>query len=185
MSDSRTLSTAEYFAGQETLLPQELIWGVTRAAPSPHPRHQRALFRLAQLMGEHVRNGGLGEVFISPFDVVLDRERALVVQPDICFYAYDRVELVTDRAWAPPDLAVEILSPHPRIGELEERLVWFATYGVRECWLVHQLEASVEVLAFFHGETVQRQRFGGSDRIESVVLPDFPHAFADFVSAGG
>ena len=182
MSEVHRITTDEYLAGEETPLPQELVWGVVRDAPSPHPRHQRAVFRLAELLAAHVRANDLGEVFISALDVVLDQGRALVVQPDIFFIAKDRLHLVTDRVRGAPDLVVEILSPRPRIGELEERLGWFATYGVRECWLVHQLSAAVEVLRFAEGVTVEHRRFEAGQRIESTVLPGFPHALRAFVS---
>ncbi len=182
MSEHTRLTTDEYLAGEETLLPQELVWGVVRDAPTPHPRHQRAVFRLAELMAAHVRAGGLGEVFLSPLDVILDEARALVVQPDIFFVAKDRRHIVSDRVRGAPDLAVEVLSPRPRIGRLGERLGWFATYGVRECWVVHQLSAWVEVVAFADGQIGSRRRFAAGERVESRVLPGFPHAFADFVS---
>lgn len=182
VSEHTRLTTDEYLAGEETLRPQELVWGVVRDAPTPHPRHQRAVFRLAGLMAAHVRAGDLGEVFLSPLDVVLDEARALVVQPDIFFVAKDRLRIVSDRVRGAPDLAVEILSPRPRIGTLGERLGWFATYGVRECWVVHQLSAWVEVVAFAEGQVGSRQRFAAAERVESRVLPGFPHCFADFVS---
>jgi Uma2 family endonuclease len=183
VSDPARLTTEAYLAGEETLLPQELIWGVVRDAPSPHARHQRAAFRLGRLLQDHVEAHDLGEVFLSPLDVVLDQQRALVVQPDAFFFSQDRLYHVSDRARGAPDLVVEILSPHPRIGKLDERLEWFARYGVRECWLVHQLSAEVHVLRFAEGRIAERRRFGADERIESTVLPGFPHAFADFVSA--
>lgn len=182
VSEHTRLTTDEYLAGEETLLPQELVWGVVRDAPTPHPRHQRAVFRLGRLLHEHVVAHGLGEVFLSPLDVILDEARALVVQPDMFFVAKDRLHIVSDRVRGAPDLAVEILSPRPRIGRLGERLGWFATYGVRECWVVHQLSAWVEVVAFADGQIGSRRRFAAGERVESRVLPGFPHAFADFVS---
>lgn len=182
MNQPSRLTTDEYLAGEETLLPQELIWGLVRDAPTPHPRHQRAVFRLGELMAAHVRALDRGEVFLSPLDVILDEARGLVVQPDSFFVAKDRLRIVSDRVRGAPDLMVEILSPRPRIGRLDERLGWFATYGVRECWVVHQLSTHVDVLDFGGGHITARRRFGASERIESLVLPGFPHAFADFVS---
>jgi Uma2 family endonuclease len=182
MGEAPRLTTDEYLAGEETLLPQELIWGVVRDAPTPHPRHQRAVFRLGRLMHEHVEAHGLGEVFMSPLDVILDEARALVVQPDIFFVAKDRLGLVSDHVRGAPDLVVEVLSPRPRIGRLDERLRWFATYGVGECWVVHQLSAYVDVLHFGGGHITTRRRFGANEPIRSLVLAGFAHAFADFVS---
>ena len=182
MNQPARLTTDEYLAGEETLLPQELVWGVVRDAAAPHSRHQRAVFKLARLMQDHVDAHDLGEVFMSPLDVVLDRERALVVQPDIFFVAKDRLGIVSDRVRGAPDLVVEIMSPRPRIGRLDERLDWFATYGVRECWVVHQLSSHVDVLDIGGGHIAARRRFGAGERIESLALPGFPHAFAEFVS---
>ncbi len=39
--------------------------------------------------------------------------------------------------WGAPDMVLEVMSPHPRIGDLQERIRWCNHYGVQECWLVH------------------------------------------------
>ena len=61
--------------------------------------------------------------------------------------------------------------PHPQIGKLDDRIRNFSHYGVRECWLVHQLSREIEVLGFAGGG--ERRMFRGVQRIESKVLPDF------------
>jgi Uma2 family endonuclease len=122
---------------------------------------------------EHVEPNGLGRVFPAPIDVVLDRERHLVVQPDIVVMLGRHVALVTDRVWGAPDLVVEILSPKPRIGALDERLEWFARYGVRECWLYRQPDRELEVIQFAAGMAGPRARFSGTTPIISRVLPEF------------
>ena len=99
---------------------------------------------------------------MSPIDVVLDRDRRLVVQPDLIVVAEERLSMVTDRVWGPPDLVVEVLSPWPRIGTLDERIGWFAQYGVRECWLVHQDTRTVEVLEFSAGTIADRRAMSAS-----------------------
>jgi hypothetical protein len=58
---------------------------------------------------------------------------------------------VTDRIRGAPDLVVQILSPHPRIGEKAERLGLFAAYGVDECWMVHLAPGRVEILTLAGG----------------------------------
>lgn len=167
------LTTEEYFRTPETVLPQELIYGVLRDAPAPAPRHQSAVLRFVLALVEHLEATGLGQIFVSPIDVVLDPERHLVVQPDIIVIGSDRLHIVTDRVRGAPGLVVEILSPHPRIGRLEERLTWFAQYGVRECWLVRQPERSLEILTFARGGIDTRTTCAAASRIRSTVLPDF------------
>jgi Uma2 family endonuclease len=179
------MTTDEYLRGEEVLTPQELVWGVVRDAPSPHPRHQRAVVSLTVALIGHVRAHGLGEVFVSPLDVVLDRERGLVVQPDLFFFSKDRAHVVTDRVWGAPDLVVEVLSPNVRIGNLGQRLEWFAAYGVRECWLVHQLAREVEIVRFDEGREISRRRFGNTEPITSAVLPAFTLTLADLLPISG
>jgi hypothetical protein len=58
------------------------------------------------------------------------------------------------------------------VGELQARLGWFATYGVRECWLVHQDEQTVEIVTCVGGDIGRRQTFGAHVAMHSDVLPD-------------
>ena len=85
----------------------------------------------------------------------------------------ERLEIVTDRVWRPPDLVVEVLSPRPRIGALDARIDWFARYGVRECWVVHLPVREVDVLRFEGGVVAGRETFEADVPIRSGVLPAF------------
>ena len=143
------MTVDDYFTKTpETVKPMELILGVLRVAESPSPAHQSAVLQLVLALTAHVRERNLGKVWVSPLDVVLNEEQALIVQPDLFFVSNEREYIVRDRVRGAPDLVVEILSPHPRIGKAEERVQWFAEYGARECWLVHQDHRSVAVIRF-------------------------------------
>jgi Uma2 family endonuclease len=172
----------EYLTGEEIMCPQELVWGYVREAPSPAPPHQSAVLDFAVAWRQHVGDRRLGVVIVSPMDCVLDRDRGLVVQPDVLFVSATRAQIITDRIWGSPDLVLEVLSPRPRIGTLDERLEWFATYGVRECWLYHQFARDLEVLTFNRGTIASRHRFDFHDRIVSSVLPAFDSSCADILS---
>jgi Uma2 family endonuclease len=167
------MTTEEYLRTPETLKPNELIYGVLRVADSPLAPHQAAVLDLLLALVEHVRERRLGEMWIAPFDVILDARRALIVQPDLLFVSNERSHIVTNTVRGAPDLVVEVLSPHPRIGKLEERIGWFAEYGVRECWLLHQLEKRMEVLTFENGGIAERASFDQRTPVQSRVLPDF------------
>jgi Uma2 family endonuclease len=144
-----------------------------RDAPAPTPGHQWAVGQFFIALAEHIRREDAGAIWVAPIDVVLDPAEPLIVQPDIVFVARQRLHTVTDRVWGAPDLVVEVLSPQPRIGALDERLEWFARYGVRECWLVHQAVREVEV-QLFAGQTFHSRRFlPDDDPIRSLVLPGF------------
>lgn len=171
----------EYLRTAETPLPQELIYGYVREAAAPSAAHQRAVGALFIRLSQHLQDTGTGEVWLSPLDVVLDAERDLVVQPDLSVVLAQHADRVTDRIWGAPDLVVEIMSPRPRIGSVEERLAWFARYGVGECWLVHLPGTRIEVIRFEDGVVVSTM-FGPLDTIRSSVLPQLSFRPLDVIS---
>src|SRR5688572_30750960 len=88
----------------------ELYEGELVMTPSPRTRHQVVIGNLHVLMREHVLGRGLGEVFLSPIDVILSR--ITVLQPDLVYVASGRLAVVTERAIeGAPTLVVEVLSP--------------------------------------------------------------------------
>jgi Uma2 family endonuclease len=177
------MTLSEYFNTQETTLPQELIYGQVFVADAPFVNHQRVLLKLAVALTDHVERSSAGEVFIAPIDVILDRDRALVVQPDLLFISNDRPFVIEERIYGAPDLVVEILSPHPRIGRIEERIERFVEYGVREIWVYHQPERRMDILTCEAGAIASRQSFGWPDQLESRVLPPFTRTLGSMLDA--
>lgn len=170
------MTTAEYLATPETTLPRELACGVLRVADSPIVPHQRLVGRLYLALEPYVEAQGLGEVLLAPMDVILDYDRALVVQPDLLFVAASRSSIVTDKVDGAPDVVFEVLSPHPRIGKLTERVEWFARYGVRECWLADLAARQYVVLVLNDGGVAERRTcrpgaLAPSDVLPGVVMP--------------
>ena len=70
-------------------------------------------------------------------------------------------------------MVVEVMSPHPRIGKVQDRIKYFAEYGVRECWLIHQLTREFEVLKLSRHGATERHTYRGIESIQSSVLPYF------------
>jgi Uma2 family endonuclease len=183
MAPAPTLMTCDdYFSNTpETVKPTELVYGRLRAAESPTPRHQSAVMELLLALNTHVSERQLGQMWVAPLDVVLDEERALIVQPDLFFISNDRSFIVRDRVRGAPDLVIEVLSPHPRIGQTDERVQWFMKHGVRECWLVHQDQRSVKVIRFEDRHVAGHRVFERRERIESGVLPDLALSLDDIL----
>ncbi|OFW28854.1 MAG: hypothetical protein A3H97_16380 [Acidobacteria bacterium RIFCSPLOWO2_02_FULL_65_29] len=165
------MTTGEYLGTPETLLPAELAYGVMRVADAPAVRHQRMVGDLFKALDAHVARYGLGEVLLAPTDVILDYDSALVVQPDLLFVSSERADIVADNVHGAPDLVVEVLSPHPRIGKLDERVGWFAKYGVRECWLADLRERRYSILSLGPRGVLNRQLCSGGGVAPSTVLP--------------
>ena len=166
------MTTHEYFNTPETVLPRELAFGALRVADAPRTPHQRVVLELLLALAPFVRARHLGEVLPAPIDVILDADAALVVQPDLVFVSGERSHIVGDRIDGAPDLVIEVLSPHPRIGSVEERVGWFARYGVRECWLADLVERRIAVLSLNAGRIADRAVFFDREPIRSTVLPE-------------
>lgn len=172
--DGTVLTTAEYLQTAHSLRINEVIYGKLMVVEeSPLFRHQDLLLELAILMRVFVGQHRLGTVCIAPQDVILDPARALIVQPDLMFISHARQHIISDHIWGAPDLVVEVMSPKPRIGKLEDRIGYFSQYGVKECWLVHQLSREIEVLKLKKYGADARRSFHGIQTIESDVLRDF------------
>ena len=77
--------TYDEFAAEspETNLPTELWDGEIIMSAAPRPKHQKIVFRMTETLNDHVSQLRLGQVFISPIDVVLSGSKA--VQPDVVF----------------------------------------------------------------------------------------------------
>jgi Uma2 family endonuclease len=177
------MTLSEYLAMPESALPSELAFGQWRVADAPFTPHQRLVGDLHLALAPFVRERRLGEVFLAPFDVILDKDRALVVQPDLLFVSTARSAIVLDHIYGAPDLVIEILSPNPRVGRLHDKLAWYATYGVDECWIVHERPRRIEVLEFADGKIASRRTYGATERLTSRVLPGFDRRL-DEMSAG-
>ena len=173
------MTTAEYLETPETVLPSELAFGVLRVADSPKPPHQRVVRDFVLALSPFVREQQLGELLFAPMDVILDAEADLIVQPDLMFISSARQSIVSDKVWGAPDLVIEVLSPAPRIGALEERVGWFARYGVRECWLASLVEKQIVVLTLARNGVAERTISTGGQPVRTRVFEGLRVAPAD------
>jgi Uma2 family endonuclease len=181
MAPAPVLTADQYFRTPETLRPAELVYGALRVAEAPSVRHQQAVGAFFLALSRHVHERRLGRVLLSPVDVVLDYERALIVQPDLLFVSQARTHILQQRVLGAPDLVVEVLSPNPRIGALQERVGWFAGYGVREIWLLHQLSDLFEIVRVEQGRPVRSEPADYSRPIRSDVLPGFTNTVGEIL----
>jgi Uma2 family endonuclease len=117
----------------------ELINGeLKKMSPTGH-EHGRITIRLTVPLAQHVRNRGLGEMYAAETGFQLSSNPDTVRAPDIAFVSQTRVEAVgTAPGYWPgaPDLAVEVVSPNDRIGEVEEKVAEWLEAGARMVWVV-------------------------------------------------
>jgi Uma2 family endonuclease len=164
----RPMTTLAYLRGPETTRPLELVFGVVREPAAPSWAHQDVVARLLLLLREHVDAHGLGQLVPAPVDVVLDAERHLVVQPDICFVADQHRGIIRGRVWGAPDLVVEVLSYGSRTYDCRRKLTWYRQYGVREYWVVDPVAREIIVNDF---ASDARRTYGAHQSIRTPILP--------------
>ena len=180
MPVSRRFTVDEYFQGTETSDPIELVHGIVREPPAPLYGHQSLVTRATVLLDRHVRERGLGNVCVSPIDVVLDRERALVVQPDIIFVSTERSGIIRDRIWGAPDLVVEVLSRRTAVRDQTEKLGWYRQYGVRECWFIDPITRTIKIVDCESTMAQGGRTYDDAAPIESRVLPALDRRATEF-----
>jgi Uma2 family endonuclease len=161
----------DYLSGREEMRRRELVWGMVREPPAPRFGHQTIVGRAFALLDRHVREQRLGVVCVSPADVILDRERALIVQPDVFYIAAARMDIVRDQVWGAPDLVVEVASAGTERYDRTTKIEWYQCYGVREAWIVDPTALTVTVTDLESPQAPVRT-FLDDEPIASRVLPD-------------
>jgi len=156
----------------------EVIEGQLLLTPSPRTYHQKVTGNLFAVLLRHVREHGLGEVLISPCDVVLSSTN--VVQPDILFVGRDRLAIIEEKCVsAAPDLVVEVLSPGTTLRDRRLKFRLYARFGVCELWIVDPSLHSIEVFGNSAGRLHLAAVFGRSDTLRSDVLPSLRVVLAE------
>lgn len=171
------LTFEEYMALPETMTRQEVVDGVIVMCPTPTYGHQRILNFLNHDLFDHVYDHDLGEIILSPADVLIRKQPKLRTrQPDLMYLSaakaagldWKRINILE----VAPDLAVEILSPSETKGRWQEKLNDYASIGVAELWLIDPEDETVEVLALRAGRYERVALYGQADVLRSTVLPD-------------
>ena len=144
----------------------EVINGRLVELPAPTVLHQRILGDLYYIL--RVRLTGKGEVLISPVDVILSD--TVVVQPDLIFVSKERLTIVKDRVFGPPDLVVEILSPGSYHRDRYEKFKLYEEFGVKEYWIVLPREKVIEVWCLKDGKYVLHSVAAEEGKVQSCVL---------------
>ncbi|MGO9274497.1 MAG: Uma2 family endonuclease [Terriglobia bacterium] len=150
----------------------ELIEGDLSVSAAPNTAHQRRTGRLFRRLADHVEQHDLGEVFIAPYDVVLDA--STVLEPDIVFVSKARKSIVKEAGIeGVHDLVVEVISPSSRMTDHMAKRDLYAEFGVPEYWLLEPFEPRIEVLRLEGRKYRVAAVFGPGDTLESPTFPGF------------
>jgi Uma2 family endonuclease len=149
-------------------LRREILDGELVVTPSPSVIHQRVSKRLQRQLERYFEEGGLGEVFQAPLDVILGPHD--VVVPDLL--------VVTDPATAsqraietPPTLVVEILSPSTAARDRTQKAARYAASGVAHYWIVDTESRRIKCFRLEVGAYAVAVEAEGDATLEHPDLP--------------
>ena len=150
----------------------EIIDGEVFVTAAPSAPHQRAITRLVRFLDEHVEERDLGEVYPSPFAVMLSPSD--VFEPDVVYISRTRSTMIDDRGVmrGPPDLCIEVASESTRKRDRTVKFERYAHFQIPEFWIVDIDAGSVAVFVLERNSYTLLRIGQGDDRIPSRVLPD-------------
>lgn len=125
----------------------ELVRGVLVVREPAGYQHGDVAMRLAAAIFAHVEAHRLGRVFAAETGFTLRRNPDTVRAPDVAFLSSARLPDPPPRGFAElaPDLAVEVLSPDDRPGEVLEKVGDWLNAGARLVWVVDPIRVIARV----------------------------------------
>jgi Uma2 family endonuclease len=168
MTTTTQLMTAEELMDLEGPNRHELIKGELLTMPPPKFEHGRIVANLTMLLLQHVKANQLGAV-CTEAGYKLESHPDTVLAPDVSFVAKDRVVRPEGYYLAPPDVAVEVLSPSDRRSRVEWKTNLWLSLGAKSVWVINPKLRTVEVLR----DGGERKLFRESDELVDDTVPGF------------
>ncbi len=141
------MTVDDYIRLPEDGVRHELQAGILIAEPQPFPRHAQIQARLTRMLLDFVEPRGLG-VILTQGGFLLSRNPDTLRAPDVAFVRRDRFDAdEAERTFfrGAPDLAIEILSPSNRPGEIHSKVADYLASGSKLVWVIDPARGVVSV----------------------------------------
>jgi Uma2 family endonuclease len=171
MATPTTLLTAEQFLTLPSSRWSELIDGVVVEVSPPGAEHGHRQSTVSRVLGR-AEEAGVGYVF-GELGCVIRHNPDAVRAPDAAFIRRERLPTgnIPKGFWdGAPDLAVEIVSPYDRPGEIQTKVREWVEAGARQVWVLYEEDHSVHVVRSLQ----DRVTFSAEDTLEGGdAVPGF------------
>jgi Uma2 family endonuclease len=176
---TKTLMTVAEFAQMHTSETEdfELVEGEVIPSPSATPLHAKIRSILDRLLGGYFERNPIGEPFC---EVDCRLAENTVRRPDLSIFLSARLqEIDLKKIPVPfaPDIAVEVLSPSETAIDVNRKVRDYLAGGSKEVWILDHENGEL----FVHTNGGIRL-LGGSDVLESPLLPGFNAPVNDFLT---
>jgi len=150
----------------------EIVEGDLFVTPAPRRLHQRIVTRLTRFLSGFVEDRRLGEVYVSPFDVVFSPFD--VVEPDLVYVSKARESVLTEmNAQGAPDLVVEVLSETTEKIDRTIKLKLYGKFGVQEYWIIDPHGPSAEIYRRGEEGLTLVAKLSAEEALTSPILTGF------------
>ena len=149
----------------------ELIAGVLYMTPPPGYTHDNAVSRLNRLLSEFlIKSQDKGTLYVPRAAIWTSRNTYL--EPDLFYVSEETQRRLEPNHRTTADLVVEVISPGSAIYDRNTKADTYAALGVKELWLVDEVQETVEVRViegdrYPVGVTVEK-----GNTLRSTVLPE-------------
>ena len=162
----------------------ELIEGEIHEMPPAGGEHGGITLDLGSVIRSHVKTHDLGYTTAAETGYILYKNpngKDTVVAPDVGFISKERLPQGLPKGYipAPPDLAVEVVSPGDSADEIDQKVVLYLRYSTRLVWVWYPKTKTV----IAHTPT-SVQRLDINDTLDGGdVLPGFKLAVREIFSS--
>ncbi len=156
----------------------ELVRGKVIELPAPNRPQGVVCANVGRLLSNFAWERNQGYVACNDSGVILERGPDTVRGPDVALYedATSFEELHPKYGEVPPLLAVEVLSPSDRAGQVLRKITDYLTHGVQLVWLIDPEDRTVSVHAPNRTPQLLQQ---DAELTGEAVLPGFRCRVAD------
>ena len=157
----------------------ELIAGEIREMSPSGWRHGEVIDNLHVLLSSHIRAHGLGRGFGAETGFLIARNPDTVRAPDFAFIAKDHLpkENPSEAFWpGAPDLAVEVLSPGDRTGEVDEKINTWLAAGSAAVWVI---DPQLQTVTIYHSRNEVQIKTAGDTLDGGTLVPGFTCAVSE------
>jgi len=150
----------------------ELVRGVLRVREPAGSRHGLVAMTIGTELATYLKRTGLGRVFAAETGFKLFTDPDTVRAPDVAFVRQERLADAVTRGYPAlaPDLAVEVLSPDDRPGDVLAKVADWLSAGTSLVWVI---DPERRVARVYRSEGTESVVAGDSALQGEEVVPGF------------